>query len=295
MSDVVDQYLDMLDKLWDSNEDREVYNEFLDFLPVIKRLSATYVRAALSVTPRPEVLNLDALAGLAVSVDVDGLFDSEGRRLFGEVTHWQKDEGSPHGIILLIQDPEPNWKAVPQTASAPVGVEAYIEKLEGRVRGFRSSEYGKGKQDGIRECLEDARAALTHSKEIGNVVNAMQSLQWEAEAPAIGAGVTDELLTNIQRACVRGRNSLPITKEYDNSLATFDHIEDLAQQAKRALAQRPVPVAPMGMEGLIAKWEAEADAIDAHAELTNDPEDFAGPIRDCIEDLRSVLGQRINS
>lgn len=70
--------------------------------------------------PRPEALNLDALAGLAVSVDVDGLFDSEGRRLFGEVTHWQKNEGSPHGIILLIQDPEPNWKAVPQPPSAPV-------------------------------------------------------------------------------------------------------------------------------------------------------------------------------
>ncbi|HEU4805430.1 MAG TPA: hypothetical protein VFS91_06430, partial [Nitrobacter sp.] len=100
-------------------------------------------RAALSAQPRPEALNLDALAGLAVSVDVDGLFDSEGRRLFGEVTHWQKNEGSPHGIILLIQDPEPNWKAVPQPASAPAGVAGLVQKWRESAKAYREAGHAQ--------------------------------------------------------------------------------------------------------------------------------------------------------
>lgn len=49
------------------------------------------------------------LEGTEVSVDVDYMFGTEGRRLFGTVTCAQEHQGH-NGIILLVQEPEPNWR-----------------------------------------------------------------------------------------------------------------------------------------------------------------------------------------
>lgn len=49
----------------------------------------------------------------------------------------------------------------PPLPSGNAALVALIEKLEPRTRGFRSSEYGIGKQAGIKECIEAAREALT--------------------------------------------------------------------------------------------------------------------------------------
>lgn len=54
------------------------------------------------------MVQLKDLEGVEVSVDVDGLFGSDGRRLFGTVTEVMDNDGK-HGIILLVQDAEPNW------------------------------------------------------------------------------------------------------------------------------------------------------------------------------------------
>jgi len=52
----------------------------------------------------------DLVEGMAVSVDVDGLFSTEGRRLFGTITAVQHEDGEKGGLMLLVQEPEPNWK-----------------------------------------------------------------------------------------------------------------------------------------------------------------------------------------
>lgn len=52
----------------------------------------------------------------------------------------------------------------------------------------------------------------------------------------VGVGCADELMLNIQRACKRGRNAADPSAENSSFIASFDHIEDLAQQARRVLA-----------------------------------------------------------
>jgi len=54
----------------------------------------------------------DLVEGMAVSVDVDGLFSTDGRRLFGTITAVQHEDGEKGGLMLLVQEPEPNWKPV---------------------------------------------------------------------------------------------------------------------------------------------------------------------------------------
>ena len=49
--------------------------------------------------------------GMEVSIDVStGDHDAQ-RRLFGTVTLVQQNQRSRHGLILLVQDPQPNFKA----------------------------------------------------------------------------------------------------------------------------------------------------------------------------------------
>lgn len=55
----------------------------------------------------------DIVEGMAVSVDVDGLFSTDGRRLFGTITAVQHEDGEKGGLMLLVQEPEPNWKTAP--------------------------------------------------------------------------------------------------------------------------------------------------------------------------------------
>lgn len=52
------------------------------------------------------------IEGTEVSVDLDSIFGSEGRRLFGTVTCAQEHNGH-NGVILLMQEPEPNWNHFP--------------------------------------------------------------------------------------------------------------------------------------------------------------------------------------
>ena len=48
--------------------------------------------------------------GMEVSVDVSTGEHDSGNRLFGTVTLAQENQSSKHGLILLVQEPEPNFK-----------------------------------------------------------------------------------------------------------------------------------------------------------------------------------------
>ena len=63
------------------------------------------------VQPEQEPRNIAALVeGMEVSIDVSTGEHDSGNRLFGTVTLAQENKGSKHGLILLVQDPEPNFK-----------------------------------------------------------------------------------------------------------------------------------------------------------------------------------------
>jgi len=64
--------------------------------------------------------------GMQVSIDVSTGEHDSGNRLFGTVTRAQENQNSKHGLILLVQDPEPNFKPAPlpvQPAQEPVARE----------------------------------------------------------------------------------------------------------------------------------------------------------------------------
>lgn len=62
---------------------------------------------------------------------------------------------------------------------------------------------------------------------------AREALSQQPEA----RGVVDELLVNIRRSCDRARNSLDPLPQNSSLLASLDHIENLAQEARSALTE----------------------------------------------------------
>jgi len=69
---------------------------------------------ALSQPPLPVQSDITALVeGMEVSIDVSTSEHDSGNRLFGTVTLAQENQGSKHGLILLVQNPEPNFKPAP--------------------------------------------------------------------------------------------------------------------------------------------------------------------------------------
>ncbi len=95
-------------------------------------------------TPRSREKFIKAIEGMSVSVDVDRLFDTDGRRLFGTVTTVQHDDGDKHGLTLLVQDAQPNWEE--STPAAP-GID-------------------------LRNALLQLREDALHMKDPGDTVNA---------------------------------------------------------------------------------------------------------------------------
>ena len=65
--------------------------------------------------PEQSATDIAALIqGMEVSIDVSTGDHDAGHRLFGTVTLVQENQGGKHGLILLVQDPEPNFKAQPE-------------------------------------------------------------------------------------------------------------------------------------------------------------------------------------
>ena len=124
--------------------------------------------------------------------------------------------------------------------SAPVGVEGLAAQLRrelgaGTDKDYPYTEYEKGRvaeKERLLAILAQQPAPVAPAPTAANA--------W--------VGVTDELLINIQRACKRGRNASDPTPDNSSFIASFDHIEDLAQQARHALEQQPAPVAHAGVD-----------------------------------------------
>jgi hypothetical protein len=97
--------------------ERDIYREHdEDGAPEYILDAITSIQAALAqpVQPVQEPTDIAALVeGMEVSIDVStGEHDSD-NRLFGTVTLAQENQGSKHGLILLIQDAEPNFQPAP--------------------------------------------------------------------------------------------------------------------------------------------------------------------------------------
>lgn len=88
------------------------------------------IKALAQATPLPVQAPIDIAAlveGMEVSIDVSTGDHDSGHRLFGTVTRAQESQGSKHGLILLVQDPEPNFKLAPLPVQESVGY-VYSEK-----------------------------------------------------------------------------------------------------------------------------------------------------------------------
>lgn len=58
------------------------------------------------------------IVGMEVSVDVSTGDHDAGHRLYGVVNLVQQNQKGKHKLILLVQDPEPNFKAQPEQKPA---------------------------------------------------------------------------------------------------------------------------------------------------------------------------------
>jgi hypothetical protein len=74
--------------------------------------------------------------GMEVSIDVSTGDHDSGNRLFGTVTLAQENQGSKHGLILLVQEPEANFKTTTPPAAQPAMQEpvAWRVKVETKLR-----------------------------------------------------------------------------------------------------------------------------------------------------------------
>ena len=87
-------------------------------------------KRTVSAQPAQEPKDIAKLVeGMEVSIDVSTGEHDSGNRLFGTVTLAQENQGSKHGLILLVQDPKPNFNLAPLPKQEPVGV-LHIERLD---------------------------------------------------------------------------------------------------------------------------------------------------------------------
>ena len=70
----------------------------------------TAIKTALTQPVQEPTAIAKMVEGMEVSIDVSTGDHDSGHRLFGTVTLAQENQGSKHGLILLVQDPKPNFK-----------------------------------------------------------------------------------------------------------------------------------------------------------------------------------------
>ena len=103
--------LEALNSGVDAQVGRVVWTEY-DSCLIVDAIIA--IKEALA-QPGQSATDIAALIqGMEVSIDVSTGDHDAGHRLFGTVTLVQENQGGKHGLILLVQDPEPNFKAQPE-------------------------------------------------------------------------------------------------------------------------------------------------------------------------------------
>jgi len=94
-------------------------------------IPATYDSLVDSVKSQPAQEPVDIakfVEGMEVSIDVSTGDHDSTNRLFGTVTLVQQNQGSKHGLILLVQDPAPNFKPAAQPVQEPVAWAVYDKR-----------------------------------------------------------------------------------------------------------------------------------------------------------------------
>jgi hypothetical protein len=90
-------------------------------------ICATIVTIKQALAAQPAVQEPKEIAelveGMEVSIDVSTGDHDSGNRLFGTVTLAQENQGSKHGLILLVQNPEANFKTATPPAAQPAPVQ----------------------------------------------------------------------------------------------------------------------------------------------------------------------------
>jgi hypothetical protein len=102
-------------------------------LPPLLEAFEALVRADERAAPVQEPKEIAELVeGMEVSIDVSTGDHDSGNRLFGTVTLAQENQGSKHGLILLVQDPEANFKTATPPAQ-PAVQEPDADALDGDI------------------------------------------------------------------------------------------------------------------------------------------------------------------
>jgi len=113
----------------------------------------------------------DLVSGMSVSVDVDRLFDTDGRRLFGTVTEAMWDRDDKHGLTLLVQDAEPNWDA--STPAAPgIDLTPFRLLVEGCEAEYTSDVTERMEPDDSKVSVPEYLCSIT----FGMIRNARKAL-----------------------------------------------------------------------------------------------------------------------
>jgi len=106
----------------------EKFSQIVSALRELRELRAAMLQGkAEPVSQRDELPEL--LEGMEVSVDVSTCDSDAGHRYFGTVTEVSELEGAKHGLILLVQDAEPNFKPAGNSPVAPDGWIKCSERL----------------------------------------------------------------------------------------------------------------------------------------------------------------------
>jgi hypothetical protein len=102
---------------------------------------------AIAIRARGETLaqeqDIAALVeGMEVSIDVSTGEHDSGNRLFGTVTLAQENQGSKHGLILLVQEPKANFKEAlaQRTEQEPVAWRTFDGEGQYQYRAYEENE-----------------------------------------------------------------------------------------------------------------------------------------------------------
>lgn len=88
--------------------------------------------------------------GMEVSIDVSTGEHDSGNRLFGTVTLAQENQSSKHGLILLVQEPEPNFKTTTTPQRERVVFPTMLRKMwsGGEVQAWLDENVNKERRQG---------------------------------------------------------------------------------------------------------------------------------------------------
>jgi hypothetical protein len=112
-----------------------------------KKVSKVYTHPAPTMPALTTKQLAELITGMSVSVDVSTCDADAGNRYFGAVTEIMEAQGDKHGVTLLVQDAEPNFKVQPAMT--------YSDLETCRKVANRTFRYHKSSVKGQQVCEAD--------------------------------------------------------------------------------------------------------------------------------------------